>query len=153
MIVGIGNILCRDEGVGVRVIEELKKHRLPDHIEVHDGGTGGLDILEFLEGSDKAIIVDAVRGGMEPGEICHVRLDEVDPKDGKMKMLSLHELDLIRAIEIGKGAYEVPENIIVIGIEPKKVEIGMDLTNEIKEAIPRVIQNIFEIIKLDSSKL
>lgn len=153
MIVGIGNILCRDEGVGVRVIEELKKHRLPDHIEVHDGGTGGLDILEFLEGSDKAIIVDAVRGGMEPGEICHVRLDEVDPKDGKMKMLSLHELDLIRAIEIGKRAYKVPENIIVIGIEPKKVEIGMDLTNEIKEAIPRVIQNIFEIIKLDSSKL
>lgn len=109
--------------------------------------------MEFLEGSDKAIIVDAVRGGMEPGEIYHVRLDEVDPKDGKMKMLSLHELDLIRAIEIGKRAYEVPEDIIVIGIEPKKVEIGMDLTTEIKEAIPRVIQNIFEIIELDPSKL
>ena len=152
VIVGIGNILCRDEGVGVHVIEELKNHSLPDYVEVYDCGTGGLDILEFLEGSDKAIIVDAVRGGMEPGEIYHVRLDEVDAKDGKMKMVSLHELDLIRAIKIGKRAYNVPENIIVIGIEPKSVELGVDLTAEVMEAIPRVIQDILKIIELDPSK-
>ncbi|MCW4052642.1 MAG: hydrogenase maturation protease [Candidatus Bathyarchaeota archaeon] len=152
VIVGIGNVLCRDEGVGVHVIEELKEYNLPYNVEVHDCGTGGLDVLEFLEGSDKAIIVDAVIGEMEPGEIYHVRLDEVDARDEKMKMLSLHELDLVKAIEIGKRAYKIPENIFVIGIEPKNVELGMDLTAEVRQAIPRVIQDIFEIIELDPSK-
>lgn len=152
VIVGVGNVLCKDEGVGVHVVESLKACHLPDNVIIHDCGTGGLDILEFLEGSDKAIIVDAVRGGMEPGEIYNFRLDEIDAKDGEMKMLSLHELDLVKAMEIGKRAYKTPEKILVIGIEPKNVEVGIDLTTEVREAIPRVIQDIFKIIALDPSK-
>ena len=153
VIVGVGNVLCKDEGVGVHVVESLKEHHLPDNVKVYDCGTGGLDILEFLEGSDKAIIVDAVRGGMEPGEIYHVKLDEVDARDEKMKMLSLHELDLVKAIEIGKRAYKVPENILVIGVEPKSVELGVDLTAEVKKAIPRVIQDILKELELGLSEL
>lgn len=152
VIVGVGNVLCKDEGVGVHVVESLKAYHLPDNVIIHDCGTGGLDILEFLEGSDKAIIVDAVRGGMKPGEIYNFRLDEIDAKDGEMKMLSLHELDLVKAMEIGKRAYKTPEKILVIGIEPKNVEVGIDLTTEVREAIPRVIQDIFKIIELDPSK-
>jgi hydrogenase maturation protease len=152
VIVGVGNVLCRDEGVGVHVVESLKEHNLPDNVKVYDCGTGGLDILEFLEGSDKAIIVDAVRGGMEPGEIYNFRLDEIDAKDGETKMLSLHELDLIKAMELGKRAYKIPEEILVIGVEPKNVEVGMELTAEVREAIPRVIQDIFKIIELVTSK-
>lgn len=149
VIVGIGNILCRDEGVGIHVVEELKKRDLPDYVELYDGGTGGLDVLEILERFDRAIIVDAVRGGMEPGEIYHVRLDEIDTKDRETKMLSLHELDLITAKKIGEKAYNLPKDIILIGIEPKSVELGMNLTAKIKEAIPIVIQHIFEIIDLE----
>jgi hydrogenase maturation protease len=89
---------------------------------------------------------------MEPGEIYNFRLDEIDAKDGEMKMLSLHELDLVKAMEIGKRAYKTPEEILVIGVEPKNVEVGMELTAEVREAIPRVIQDIFKIIELVPSK-
>jgi len=146
VIVGVGNILCGDEGVGVHVIEELKKHRLPDHVEVYDCGTGGLDVLEFLEGCDKAIIVDAVKAGMEPGKIYHFRLGEIGAKERRIKMMSLHELDLISAMKIGEKAYNIPRNIIVVGVEPKSVEMGVDLTAEVEEAVPIVIQDIFKII-------
>ena len=146
VIVGIGNILCRDEGVGIHVVEELKKRDLPDYVELYDGGTGGLDVLEILERFDKAIIVDAVRGGKEPGEIYHVRLDEIDTKDGESEMVSLHELDLIAAKKIGEKAYTLPKDIILIGIEPESVELGMNLTVTIREAIPIVIQHILETI-------
>jgi hydrogenase maturation protease len=146
VIVGVGNILCRDEGVGIHVIEELKKYNLPSHVEIYDGGTGGLDILEVLEGSDRAIIVDAVRGGMKPGEICCIRLDELDTEDGEAKMVSTHELDFIMAKKIGEKVYDLPNDIILIGVEPESIELGTNLTPVIKDAIPLVIQYILAII-------
>jgi len=149
VIVGVGNILCGDEGVGVHVIEELKKHRLPDNVEVCDCGTAGLEVLEFLEESDKAIIVDAVTAGMEPGKIYQYRLGETHAEEGKMKMLSLHELDLTRAIKIGENAYKLPKNIMIVGVEPKSLQFGMGLTKEIKKAIPRVVQDILKLVAPD----
>lgn len=149
VIVGVGNILCGDEGVGVHVIEELKKHRLPDNVKVYDCGTAGLEVLELLDEADKAIIVDAVTAGMEPGKICHYKLSEINVEERKMTMLSLHELDLARAIKIGENAYKLPENIIIVGVEPKSLQFGMGLTKEIKEAIPRVVQYVLKLVAPD----
>lgn len=151
-IVGIGNVLCRDEGVGVHVIEELRKLDLPDGVELHDGGTGGLDVLEILEGFDRAIIIDAVRSGMQPGEIHHFNLYEMDSAEKQPQFMSIHELDLVAARKIGKEAYEIPKDIIVIGVEPKSIEVGMDLTPTVKAAIPVVIQKILKLIDSGSNK-
>ncbi|MFP3946925.1 MAG: hydrogenase maturation protease, partial [Archaeoglobaceae archaeon] len=68
-VIGIGNILLGDEGVGVRIVEELRKSDLPENVEVHDGATSGIALLNFLVDKDKVIIVDAVKGGEEPGTV------------------------------------------------------------------------------------
>ena len=66
LILGIGNILLRDEGVGVRVIETLQKQKLPDTIDLVDGGTSGADLIDILADRRKVIIVDAVDAGISP---------------------------------------------------------------------------------------
>jgi hydrogenase maturation protease len=146
-IIGIGNILLQDEGIGVHIINELKGLRLPDNVEVYDCGTGGLSILGLLDGFDKAIVVDAVKGEGEPGAIYRFRLDKISSENKLRGMISLHELDFATAVEIGRKAYKLPGEIFIIGIEPKSIEIGLGVSPDLKRSIPKVIHLIFEEIK------
>ncbi len=141
-VIGIGNVLLGDEGFGIRVVEELRKLKLPEKVEVYDGGTLGLQILNFLDNADFAIVVDAVRAGKEPGE-----LSVFDIRDAKKKpMLSMHDLDLVKAVEIGGFAYSLPDKIIVVGVEPEKIEESFELSEKVKKAIPKAIELVFAII-------
>ena len=80
VVIGIGNILLSDEGVGIRVVEELRKRELPEGVELHDGATLGLTLLNFLDGADKAIIVDAVKAGGNPGDVYCFHFKEIPKK-------------------------------------------------------------------------
>jgi hydrogenase maturation protease len=142
-VVGIGNLLLSDEGVGVRVIEELRKKKLPKNVKLYDGATLGLAILNFLD-VDKAIVVDAVKGGGEPGTIYCFSADEVLNKDKDKGMISLHDLDFISAIRI--GVFDLPK-IIIVGIEPEKIEEGLELSERVKKAIPKAVELILKSIK------
>lgn len=135
-VIGIGNILLGDEGVGVRIVEELRKGDLPENVEVHDGATSGIALLNFLEDKDKAIIVDAVRGGEEPGSIYQFSIDEALEKS---EMISLHDIDFVMAYQTSKDILELTDDITVIGIEPKKIESGIELSREIENAIPQAV--------------
>jgi len=146
-VIGIGNLLLRDEGVGVHVVNELLGLQLPDNVEVYDCGTGGLSILDLLDGFDKAIIVDAVRCGEEPGTIHRLRLDEKGTANSLAKIISLHELDFFAALKIGWEAYKLPGEIIMIGVEPKAIELGLNLSPEVEKSIPKVVHLIFEEIR------
>jgi len=78
VILGIGNILMQDEGFGVRVVEELaRRHTFPDNVEVLDGGTLGMELMRFIKGADRLIIIDAVNGGGVPGDFYHFTKEEV----------------------------------------------------------------------------
>lgn len=77
IIIGVGNLLLGDEGLGVHIVEELNEINLPPNVEFFDGGTGGVSILNLMEGADKVIIVDAVLGGGEPGQIYVVDIDRL----------------------------------------------------------------------------
>lgn len=147
VVVGIGNILLRDEGIGVRVIEELKKFKLPKNVEAHDCGTSGIGILNLLDRFDKAIIVDAVQCGERPGTIYRFNLDEIKTKSKTGKMTSLHDLDFITALEIGRKTSNLPAEIVVIGVEPKVIEPGLEPSPEVRKAIPEVIHAILKEIE------
>lgn len=145
-IIGVGNILLGDEGIGVHVVRELENARLPKNVEVYDCGVSGMKILNILEGFDKAIIIDAVKAGGKPGEIYRFALEEA--LTGDIRMTSLHELDLITAIKIAKltNAYKLPKEVVVIGVEPKSLEESLELSPEVKKAIPEVIKLVFKEI-------
>lgn len=143
VVVGIGNVLLGDEGFGVKVVEELRKLELPKNVEVYDGATLGLQILNFLDNADSAIVVDAVKAGGKPGELF---VFEISDAGNKGPMLSTHDLDLVKAIEIGRLAYNLPERIIVVGVEPEKVEESFELSEKVKNAVPKAISKVLELI-------
>uniref|UniRef100_A0A7J3ZKS0 Hydrogenase maturation protease n=1 Tax=Fervidicoccus fontis TaxID=683846 RepID=A0A7J3ZKS0_9CREN len=146
VIIGIGNLLLSDEGVGVHVVSELKRFELPAYVEVYDGATLGLEILSLMEGASKAIIVDAVRGGGKPGTIYRFNLRDFEYETNVLRMTSMHHLDFATALKLGEGAYSLPEEVIVIGIEPSRIDVGLELSDEVRAAIPEVLKIILEEI-------
>ncbi len=145
VVIGVGNLLMGDEGLGVHVVEELNKRELPPDVEVFDGGTGGIALLNLMEGAKKAIIVDAVLGGGKPGEIYVLGVDRLIK--GVVKFFSLHEMDLLSTIKIGKELDKLPPELVLVGVEPKKYqEYSMDLSPEVETVIPKVIDVILGLI-------
>jgi hydrogenase maturation protease len=149
VVIGIGNILLRDEGVGVRVVERLKEFDLPENVEIYDGATLGLSLLNILSDCKKAIIVDAVLAGGKPGEVYKFDLREVLDKNLNTGILSMHDIDFITAFKMGREFLNLPEKIIVVGIEPSTFEEGLELSKEVEAGIPKAIEKIMEELRLE----
>ncbi|MCS7280910.1 MAG: HyaD/HybD family hydrogenase maturation endopeptidase [Desulfobacterota bacterium] len=140
VILGIGNVLLSDEGLGVYVVHELSKLNLPENVEVMDGGTLGFGLLDIVCEADRLIIVDAIKGGCEPGTVYHISLDDLQ-KMPRGTFCSFHEvgiLDVLRAAEL-LGKRPKTE---VFGIEPKSLELKMELSEEIRNKVPKLIDAI-----------
>ena len=127
LVLGVGNLLLSDEGVGVHVIERLlAEYQVPEEVQVLDGGTLGLDLLYYLEGVENLLIIDAVDMDGKPGELMRMEGDEV-PAFITMKM-SPHHIgipDMLAAAKL-KGCY--PRNVVLWGIQPDLLELGTELS-------------------------
>ncbi|HAW59874.1 MAG TPA: Ni,Fe-hydrogenase maturation factor [Actinobacteria bacterium] len=144
VVLGAGNILLRDEGIGVHVIREMEKMDLPPNVELLDGGTLGIDILNLIEGADKLVIVDAVKTEAETGAIFRFRPEDIKTVSKGYKT-SLHQIDLFEALKIAKLMDQYPESI-VIGVQPGKIDWGLELSPELREKIPAIIDVVLEEI-------
>jgi hydrogenase maturation protease len=141
LVVGIGNLLYRDEGIGVHVIQEMQKMILPGHIELLDIGTSTMDLISYLEGIKKLIAIDAMKAGGPPGSIYRCRPEDLIPKDEGP--ISLHEIGLLESLTMArKKGLEI--DTVVIGVEPKIFDWGMELTEEVKSRIPVIIDMILK---------
>jgi hydrogenase maturation protease len=136
-VVGIGNVLLRDEGIGCHVVGALEGIPLPD-VQVIDGGTCP-DVLQLLEDVDKLVIVDAVRGGGMPGQIYRFRPEDVTLE--QKPLLSLHDMSLIDSLKLMQVRHNVGDAVI-IGVEPKEINCGLELSPELEERIPQIIDAI-----------
>ena len=145
-VLGCGNTLVGDDGVGIRVIERLQEMKLPENVEIIDAGVGGLAILSWIEDADKVIIVDAVQTGNEPpGTVYEFTDTEMPPSD--LFMLSLHDLNLVDTINIGRLVQKMPEEIVIVGVEVERVaEFTRDLTPAVEAAMPEVIDLVLKEI-------
>lgn len=147
-VVGLGNILMQDEGVGVHVVRALEAEELGPAVGCFDAGTALVDLMPELEGYRKLILVDAVKADGEPGTIYRFepkairpRPEEPTPNASEAKM-SLHETTLQEALQMAELSGSVPEKIVIIGVEPKVIGEGLDLSEEVRESLPRVIRAI-----------
>ena len=141
LILGLGNILLKDEGVGVHAVNELKKHNLPENIEIIDGGTSGLDLLSFIKNVQKLIIIDAIRLGKKPGSLYCLRPYEIK---NAAPQISLHQVGIMDILSLAEKLHYLPEDTIIIGVEPKEIDWGLDLTPEVKEKIPCIVDWVLE---------
>ncbi len=137
LILGIGNLLLCDEGVGAHVARALQKEELPSNVIVLEVGTAFLGALPEIEQADRIIIIDAMQAEHAPGTIYRVPFEDcVKPEC----IASLHGFDLSRVIFLaGRGT---PPDTVVIGVEPARVEWGTDLSPEVLKAVPSIIEAI-----------
>lgn len=147
LILGVGNLLLRDEGVGVHVISALRDRELPDDVELWDGGTASFDLLDTLAGRRQVIIIDAVRTGSEPGTI--FRLTPEDISSSREQLTSLHQVGLLVTLNLAEHLLDsAPEEVVILGIEPKEIDWGLELSAEVEAVVPKVIELVMS--ELDS---
>ncbi len=141
VVLGIGNILLSDEGVGVKVVRDLEKNlgSLED-VEFIDGGTAGFSLLSFIESAKKLIIVDAISGGGKPGTIYKFKAQEVPLKT--VEKISLHEVSLADVLKLAELRGSCPEEIVIIGIEPESLEMGLELSEPVKTNYKNLLKEV-----------
>jgi len=156
LLLGLGNILLRDEGVGVHVAQKLQELTLPCNVEVMDGGTASLDALLLVEGIERLVVIDAVEAGKKPGTIYRIELGAVEKDRFRQSLIqqgrsniSLHQIGLLDALSIAERTNCAPKEVVVIGVEPGRIDCGLELTDEVKQKIPEVIDAILKEIEND----
>jgi len=142
-VLGVGNVLLSDEGFGVRVVQHLMKYYdFEPQIRLIDGGTLGWDLLNFLQGVEKLIVVDAIDGKTIPGTFFVFKNDEV-VKYFKRKV-SGHEAGVQEVLAwfdlMGKPIKE----ITVIGVQPQSLETGLELTPLIEKMVPKAVEEVLK---------
>lgn len=144
IILGIGNILLGDEGIGVHVVSFLRSRKLPSNVEVIDGGTATFNLLPRISGVSKLIVVDAVEGKGKPGSIYRFTPDDI--KAEKKICASLHQIGLLNVLEMADKIGEKPKATVIIGIEPQNTDWGLELSTKIKKKIPQIIEVVLKEI-------
>ncbi len=148
-IVGFGNLYMADDGIGIRVIEELLEKKIfkdYQNIEVLDGGTCGMDLIFILEQADKVVLIDAVDAGQKIAEIVEFSLEDISEfqkKDNLFKSYSLHDMGLAEVLEIIKNM-GLDKEIKLIGIKPKTIGYSERLSAELERKIPDILLKIKE---------
>ncbi|MCS6839962.1 MAG: HyaD/HybD family hydrogenase maturation endopeptidase [Roseiflexus sp.] len=141
LVLGLGNIIMRDEGLGVRACERLiQRYRLPDGVTVLDGGTLGLDLLPHLEGVTNLIILDAINAGLPPGAIVRLENEQI-PQTLALKM-SMHQVGLQELLAVLTLRGQIPPHIVLLGMEPLLIEPGLDLSEPVQVNLDALVEAV-----------
>jgi hydrogenase maturation protease len=148
IVLGIGNLILGDDGVGVYVANEVKKHINSPDVTVDEAITGGINLLDLLLGYDKAIIIDAVKSeNSKKGEVKRILLSDFTT----MHSCNPHDVSLAEAISMAKklGEERIPKEIVIIGIMMKEIpcEFGEELSEKISAAVPKALEMTLNEIK------
>ena len=134
LVLGIGNLLLCDEGVGVHAARALRQEQLPEDVVVLEAGTAFLDALPEIEQAERILIVDAMQAEGEPGTVYRVPFEDcMHPEN----IASLHGFDLSRVLYM--AGRETPPEVIVFGIEPAEIRWGDELSPRVREALPGLL--------------
>ena len=145
IVLGIGNELLSDEGVGVHIAKELQKMDIPPEIEIFEGGTEGFGLLNIITEADRLLVIDALKGGSAPGTIYKFDVKDA-PKSPDIFKTSVHQISILEVLNLSSLIGKTPETT-VIGVEPKSIATGMELSPEIRAKMPRIIELVMEEIK------
>jgi hydrogenase maturation protease len=143
LILGLGNLLQTDDGVGCHVIELLLHRKLPDEVEVMDGGTPGIGLVNLLQGRKRVIIIDAAELNDKPGMFKRFTAEQV-ALTGSAERISLHRSGVADALALARTLnIQLPE-IIFYGIQPERIEWGQTLSEPVRDAAKKVVQVILD---------
>jgi hydrogenase maturation protease len=152
LIIGLGNTLRKDDGIGPRVVQDLANHDLPKDVEIIDGGTRGLELVTLLEGRQRVIVIDAAEIGKKPGEIERFSLGEARLLDAG-RQISVHSAGLGDALLLADALGVLPQAVVIYGIQPASLDWDPELSPELEQVIPRVVESILDELKTSAALL
>lgn len=148
LILGIGNTLLRDEGVGVHVVRRLADQlNSPDDIALMDGGTLSFTLAGAIEDSEQLIVIDAAELNAEPGSMQVFEGDDMDAFVGGSRKRSVHEVSLVDLLMIARLADHLPEKRALIGIQPQEVDWGEHPSPIVAAAIPQACGHALQLVE------
>jgi hydrogenase maturation protease len=143
VVIGVGNLLYKDEGIGIHAIKSLQEISLPPDVKLIDGGTSP-DLIAYTRAGDKMIIIDAAKAGGEPGTIYRFKPEDLDA--GKGILTSAHEMGVVENLNLMALTGNTPKDIVIIGIEPGEIDLGMELSARLKQRLPAIIKVVLKEI-------
>jgi hydrogenase maturation protease len=146
LVLGIGNTLLSDEGVGIHVIDRLQRDGLPERVTCLDGGTLSFTLAGPIEDCDQLIVVDATELKSAPGTVQVFEDDAMDAYVAKGGKRSVHEVGLADLLAIAALAGHLPPRRALIGIQPELLDWGSDCSPAVAESIPRACENVHSLI-------
>lgn len=146
LVLGLGNILLGDEGVGVRIVEALAaRYVFPEGVEALDGGTSGMELLDTIAGCENLLICDAVRADGPPGTV--IRLADAQVPALFRQHLSPHQLGLADVLATLTLIGQAPASVTLIGVVPQNLDLGMELSAAMAPAIDRAVACLAEELR------
>jgi hydrogenase maturation protease len=144
VVIGVGNLLLKDEGIGIHAIRALQDMNLPPDVKLVDGGTSP-DLIAYTRAGEKMIIVDCAKSGGKPGTIYMFKPEDLAA--GKGTLTSVHEMGVVENLKLMELTGSKPKETIIIGIEPAEIDWGMELSDTLKKRLPKLIKVVLEEIE------
>jgi len=142
LVLGLGNLVHSDDGVGVHAIHQLQRDpRVPASVTLIDGGTQGLSLIPHISGFSRLLVIDAVNAGEAPGTLLRFEGRALSGLPGKATVHQLGFADLMVAMKL---LGEAPEEVVVMGIEPVSTEWGAELTPPVQATLPALLEVVIE---------
>lgn len=150
VVLGVGNLLMGDEGLGIRCVEAIEKLQLPSNVRCIDGGTSTHELLEDLENLDALLILDAVASGQPAGTI--VRLEDDQIPSAFSNKMSPHQHGINDLLATLKFLGREPRHVVLIGVEPSVMELSLELSPLVANVLPRMINLVRAEVDLLSAR-
>ncbi len=139
-MIGLGSPLMGDDGLGLVALEMLRAEGVPEGVILADGGTWGLNLLPMIEAVDRVLVIDAVHGGLTPGQVAILER-EVIPRYLQTK-LSPHQIDLREVLALAEFRGTLPAQMVVCGMEPESVEMRIGLSPVIQRSLADLVDAV-----------
>jgi len=140
VVIGLGNLYMKDDGLGIRVAEALKEKDLGENVSIQEYPEMDFTLIGKLQGAARVIVVDAVRGGKEPGTVSMYAY--TPRKDALSELPNLHSLKLGDVLDLAMNSEILTCPVVIVGVEPKDDSLGVGLSPEVESALPKVIEAV-----------
>lgn len=144
LVMAVGNLLKQDDGFGEAVLRKLEEMELSADVELFDAGTSAIDLMEVFNGRAKLIVLDAVRGGQEPGTLYRFSPEEVE--DQALPMNTLHQVGLLETLRLGELVDCKPESSVIIGCQPQQTNLGIGLSEAVAAKVDKAAELVLKEI-------
>lgn len=139
LVLGVGNLLLTDDGVGVHAVRELLREPWPEDVTLLDGGTFTHDVFYLFKGYDRLLVLDIVHAGGEPGSL--YRLSEEQLVHKESRRLSIHDIDLLDSLRMAEQLHGSKPDMVIVGMEPADyTSWSMELSPPVRAAFPAFLE-------------